>query len=216
MTKIEFKTHPDFPLQIPDTREEVLALLDKYFPNITDKIDVDKLNMSSAMNCVLGQTIGWNKSAWMFHEIPSYKFSGMFTSGTPEWKQAVIDYRAKKAKAAPKFDLKTQPWFIKTETPEKYVAAQEWLFSKGLVWRGGDNWVSEYYRHYLTNVTLESGEIEERFMRGDHISPKAQEIKLTYKTTVTDVEWPTSTQTKADKLRAKIAKLQAKLEELEK
>lgn len=122
-------------------------------------------------------------------------------------------------KTHPDFDLKTMPWFTNVTTNGERIAAQEWLFSQGMEWVGSAKETVSYGYYYLTN-TMTNGVVHQQIMcagnRGD-IHNSCQEIKLTYKTTVTAVEWPTPPDTtKADKLRKKIAKLQAQLAEIEK
>lgn len=90
----------------------------------------------------------------------------------------------------PKFNLKTQTWFIRTETPEHRIAVQEWLFEQGMEWesRGKELIPTDYT--YLTNTFL-SSVVSSYILHGDgETHPSAQEIKLTYKTTVTDVVYP--------------------------
>lgn len=208
---IEFKKHPDFPIPLPSTRIGALEALDKYFPSITDRINIDRLRMNHSIFCVLGQTIGYDNHIYMFdfHENNFANYS--FSSGDDEWKQAILDYRARK----PKFNLKTQPWFIKTDTPEERIAAQKWLFEQGMEWEFYGNKLSQFSGiHCLTN-TRTAGDIKPFIMCGEESHESCQEIKLTYKTTVTDVQWPNPNKAKAEKLRAKIARLEAKLKELE-
>lgn len=89
------------------------------------------------------------------------------------------------------FNLKTQPWFIRTETPEQRIAAKEWLFEQGMDWAASKQNVIEIPNaKYLTNIRP-SGKVEQTILWGyENDYPKAKEIKLTYKTTVVDVAYP--------------------------
>lgn len=94
--KHDYITHPDFPLVRPETRKEVFVLLDKYFPNITDEINVDALYMPNGDRCVLGQTIGWSNNQNMFEPYNIHERSWSFSMGTTDWKEALIQYRREK------------------------------------------------------------------------------------------------------------------------
>jgi hypothetical protein len=89
--------HPDFPLDRPKTHIEVLALLDKYFPNITDNIQLNKLDMFCERRCVLGQTIKFSNLDKMFKPEGTYQnLDWNFANDANAWKQAVLDYRKQK------------------------------------------------------------------------------------------------------------------------
>lgn len=103
-------------------------------------------------------------------------------------------FKLKKAAMQEKemFDMKKDPWYILTNTPEERIAAQEWLFEQGITW-GITNWgAKNWHFDYLTNQTSMGG-IESYIMHGSGTPPPyAKEIKLTFKTetTVTNVEFP--------------------------
>lgn len=92
-------------------------------------------------------------------------------------------------KLVPKFNLKTQPWFIRTETPEQRIAAQEWLFEQGMAWDSGSREAFDWNFQCLTN-TSSSGDKTLSFGHIPKPHKSAQEIELTYKTTVNNVVYP--------------------------
>lgn len=90
------------------------------------------------------------------------------------------------------FNLKTQPWFIRTETPEQRIAAQEWLFEQGMEWyssRLGGSQLLHGEFSCLTNVRFDRL-VCNYIMHAASPHRSSQEIKLTYKTTVVDVVYP--------------------------
>lgn len=122
---------------------------------------------------------------------------------------------------SPKFNLKTQPWFINTETLEQRIAAIKWLFENGISFNAEGRAVESFAEVFdrLTNIVFD--EVNEgSFYRvvGPFIHPSAQEIKLTYKTAVTDVVYPT-VESERDKeirsIREQQEALAARLKKLE-
>lgn len=218
--KHEFKMHPDFPLDRPETREEVLALLDKYFPDITDEIDLTELDMRYRKS-LLNQTIGYDNKGDMF-KYSSIKDYYDFESGTSSWKKAIFNYRKEKAKMKQSnaFNLKTDPWYIRANTKDKVIAARNWLHEQGILRFGGETCLLPTSA-YLTNRMYDDRQIDGFIMTpyGDStVSLIAKEIKLTYETAVTDVDYPskqTPEQKEAESIRKELVKLSQRLKELE-
>lgn len=48
--------------------------------------------------------------------------------------------------------LKENAWFIRTGSPEKSFAVQEWLFDHGMEWHNGEQAFFNYKEQYLGNV----------------------------------------------------------------
>lgn len=87
------------------------------------------------------------------------------------------------------FNLKTQPWFIRTKTPEHRFVVQEWLFEQDIYWHSGGRKLMYGNFSCLTNVQSD-GVVCNYVMHTGSPHPSAQEIKLTYKTTVNNVVYP--------------------------
>lgn len=95
------------------------------------------------------------------------------------------------------FDLKTQPWFIVTNSKEEYRSIQEWLFSQELVWCDGETKVQTAEAKYITNCWMEDGVPmvnRKGFMHGvgGNSRPAEIEIFISYETkkTVYAVQFP--------------------------
>lgn len=95
-----------------------------------------------------------------------------------------------------KFDLKTQPWWIRVDKEEESKAAQEWLFEQGITWADGSSTVYNYPSLSFVSNLWDDGCINEgKFMwfHGEETPHKsAQEIKLSFETTtkVANVIYP--------------------------
>lgn len=182
---IEFKNHPDFPLTRPETRHEVLGLLDKYFPGCVEKIATDDFSMLSIENCVLGQTIGWDNRVKMFGEQP-FESPWTFSGCDEEWIEAINKFKEFKEKimknTTSEFNLKTMPWKIVVNNEVESAAAQLWLFEQGVVWQSGDKEVLQYCKDYPYALKGGNG----RFSYSDkaHLSSikDIPEIKLSFET----------------------------------
>lgn len=109
------------------------------------------------------------------------------------------------------FDIKSSKWFIRTPTPEISEIVQRWLFEQGFLWQVlGKDRIINTDKLYLVSSEL----CHNRFAWDDDLSSSKykdyKEIKLTFKTIVSDVEYPeTETQAQKDlkELEAQIAKL---------
>ena len=114
------------------------------------------------------------------------------------------------------FDLKKNPWFIRTGTKEKSEATQKWLFEQGLTWNDGSKCLYNY-----GEIIIETTE-NSRFVKGDYPEPESQEIILEFETVVKSVTYPSieteSVKTEQDKkikeLKETIDKAQQQLEEM--
>lgn len=108
--------------------------------------------------------------------------------------ETVIEYLGEKEMN--KFDLKTQPWWIRVNNEEESKAAQLWLFEQGMTWRVGDTniRIGHIYR-YLMNISSVGVIDKDGFMHSsrmcDGMLPE-YEIKLSFKTTtkVVDAIYP--------------------------
>lgn len=115
------------------------------------------------------------------------------------------------------FDLKKNPWFIRTGTKEKSEAAQKWLFEQGVEWSLDSKTIRDYSEEYLTN-TYTNGLLSDHLAHGIFGAHKsAKEIILEFETTVKSVTHP-SIETEQDKkikeLKETIDKAQQQLEEM--
>lgn len=54
------------------------------------------------------------------------------------------------------YNLKTNPWFILTDTPEESIAAQKWLQAQGVTWCNGDTKIDCTTSKVLCNYHLKS------------------------------------------------------------
>lgn len=115
-----------------------------------------------------------------------------------------------------KFDMKTQPWFIRFSSEEEAALVDEWLeenFGEVLDCYGEfiigvsntDNYgnISNYGLYWVDEVAL--------------TKTKRYEIKLNFKTIVDSVEWPSvksEKDLKIEELEKTIAEAQKKLQEL--
>lgn len=109
-----------------------------------------------------------------------------------------------------KFDLKTQPWFIRISR-ENYDSINAWLvenFGKPC------HHLNDSSLPYYAFVTNSVGDGATNFHSMVYVSntadQRAKEIKLNFKTVVDSVEWP-EVETEAQK---ELAKLQKQIEEL--
>lgn len=57
------------------------------------------------------------------------------------------------------YNLKTNPWFILTNTPEDSIAAQKWLQAQGVTWCNGDTKIDCTSSKVLCNYHLYSSGI---------------------------------------------------------
>lgn len=116
------------------------------------------------------------------------------------------------------FDLKKNPWFIRTGTKEKSEAAQKWLFGQGMDWMCNDSVVYARDNQVLSNVSR-IGDVEPFFMwciDGEPHKP-AKEIILEFETTVKSVTYPSieiEQCKKIKELKETIDKAQQQLEEM--
>lgn len=116
----------------------------------------------------------------------------------------------------PQFDLKKNPWFIRTGTKEKSEAAQKWLFEQGVHWWHGME-IKDHGEKYLTNADS-SGVTSSYILQGRlgaHAS--AQEIILEFEIVVKSVTYPvveTEQDKKIKELQQTIEKAQKQIEEL--
>lgn len=120
------------------------------------------------------------------------------------------------------FDLKKNPWFIRTGTKEKSEAVQKWLFEQGVEWYTGKG-IKMSCEGYLTNTYVDGG-ISSYILYGDDSNPSAyaQEIIIEFETTVKSVTYPSieteSAKKEQDKkikeLKETIDKAQQQLEEM--
>lgn len=116
----------------------------------------------------------------------------------------------------PQFDLKKNPWFIRTGTKEKSEAAQKWLFEQGVHWWHGME-IKDHGEKYLTNADS-SGVTSSYILQGRlgaHAS--AQEIILEFETVVKSVTYPiveSEQDKKIKELKETIDKAQQQLEEM--
>lgn len=113
-----------------------------------------------------------------------------------------------------KFDMKTQPWFIRVNSKEEFEVAKAWV-----IFQVGEKFYPDF-TNYFNNIKgfancydgrllgrvawYNEGHIQEAVKIG------VKEIKLTFKTVVDSVEWP-EVETEAQK---ELAKLQQQIEEL--
>lgn len=103
------------------------------------------------------------------------------------------------------FDLKTQPWYIHCPTPEAFAAAQEFLFGHGITWCDGKKEVIDL--NFLNSrllINFWQGEVEPKGFMHSNVDDEdtlrnAKEIKLTFKTFVHTVEYPSIEETEQDK-----------------
>ena len=135
----------------------------------------------------------------------------------PKWTHYIRRFELVKEKNM--FDMKQEKWFIRTQTPEISEAVQLWLFEQGFVWQSGEN--KAQYTDTKNVMLSDYAPNGPRFAWSTSVSEDAgyKEIKLTFKTTVDTVEYP-STETQAQKdlkeLEQQIVKLSeqaAKLKE---
>lgn len=121
--------------------------------------------------------------------------------------------------AKPTFDLKTQPWFIRINSPEESKVVQEWLFSNGIVWGGGCFEARNLWAQYLTNIDVD-GEIRGVIMwchEDIGIHESAKELKFNFKSVIDSVEYPeyeTETQKQLKELEQTIKKAQEQIAQL--
>ena len=117
------------------------------------------------------------------------------------------------------FDLKKNPWFIRTGTKEKSAAAQNWLFEQGINWWNNDSVAYIRDEQVLSNVNCE-GNIESFFMWCIDGEPhkSAKEIILEFETVVKSVTYPiveTEQDKKIKELQQTIEKAKQQIEELQ-
>jgi len=137
----------------------------------------------------------------------------------------VMSYQAfKLVEEKPQFDLKKNPWFIRTGTKEKSEAAQKWLFEHGMSWSGArGNVILNFGEDYLVNVSG-NGYVGEYVMWCSDSSPhaSAKEIIMEFETVVKSVTYPVLETESAKKaqdkkikeLKETIDKAQQQLEEM--
>ena len=127
--------------------------------------------------------------------------------------------RFKFVEEKPQFDLKKNPWFIRTGTKEKSEAAQKWLFEQGMSWSGArGNVILNFGEDYLVNVSG-NGYVGKYVMWCSDSSPhaSAKEIVLEFETVVKSVTYPvveTAQDKKIKELKETIDKAQQQLEEM--
>ena len=89
----------------------------------------------------------------------------------------------------PKFDLHSNPWYIRVENEEQFNLANEWLKENF-----GSRLELEYYTYikFLTNTTYRGEVRNDLVMWNDFFSAVCSfhEIKFNYKTTIISVECP--------------------------
>lgn len=113
----------------------------------------------------------------------------------------------------PQFDLKKNPWFIRTGTKEKSEAAQKWLFEQGFTWNAGSKYLYDYGEIILEGVE------NSKFVQGCFPEPESLEIILEFETVVKSVTYPVvEVEAEQDKkikeLQQTIEKAQKQIEEL--
>lgn len=124
------------------------------------------------------------------------------------------------------FDFTNDPWYIHIQTKEHYEAVKDWLATEHkinampLCWCAGGV--------YLTNIYSDGGKTVKQVLWSstkNGVSPKAQRIRLQFKTktevvqvtypTITVVKEETESQRLLKELQQQIAELQAKATQLE-
>lgn len=120
-----------------------------------------------------------------------------------------------------KYNLNTQPWFIKVTNPAEYLAAKQWLIENG--WTGrfvhGDNCPNCI--NQLSNVEIDLSVVDRtNWSQTNWFSDEnVPEIKLSFKTTVDKAEYPevvlpSAKDKEIERIQNEMQKLQQDLEQL--
>lgn len=108
--------------------------------------------------------------------------------------ETILEYIGEKEMS--KFDLKTQPWFIRVSSEEESKAAQVWLFEQKLTWADGMCLVHHYPSLSFISNLWRAGIINQGkfmwFKEDEDPHKSAKEIKLSFETItkVTNVIFP--------------------------
>jgi hypothetical protein len=119
----------------------------------------------------------------------------------------------------PSFNLKTNPWFIRVNSPEESKVVQEWLFSNGVGWIGGNFEAGNLWAQYLTNINVDGD--QRGVIMWSHedigIHESAKELKFKFKTVLDSVIFPeveTEQEKKLKELEETIKKAAKEIQEL--
>ena len=95
------------------------------------------------------------------------------------------DVELVKEKEEMQFDMKKNPWFIRVNNKEEFEAAKEWVKSQGIKFKFSEDWYDQ-----IIAVESDGFALCIRTEAGEKILNK-NEIKLTFKTVIDSVEYPT-------------------------
>lgn len=144
-------------------------------------------------------------SCGLFEDYQRYRGVFVYKDGDLAWDdsigaddkqityETILEYIGEKEMN--KFDLKTQPWWIRVNNEEESKATQEWLFEQGMTWCDGGTHIGKTCFKYLTNYNTD-GDFPAGFMwmtlPNEYCHTPDKEIKLSFETItkITNVIFP--------------------------
>lgn len=141
-----------------------------------------------------------------------YDLLGFTEDGHVRGEWYAYHFEIVKEKEEMQFDMKKSPWFIRVNNKEEFEAAKEWVDSQGIVWT---DWVKDKgFNSEIGGLCSNLHNLDNYYWLSHEETESSEslygreEIKITFKTIIDSVEYPTI-ETEQDK---KIKELQETIE----